>query len=285
MSHENLGIIVDPVIVSASQEDGRAKEYISALISQGFRVFGSIDEACRAGSISLLLANGSIRTLREFGRRANEIPHPCFDMFSPELHHFSNYQHQIPSQLKLNSKGLVLPFSECSEISFDALCQRLGTDPDDGVFMRPDPALKVCEAQALNSLDWDSWLNYTKRYTAVLPSTFLWWFPVVDIQKEYRCFIQDGKCISASTYGFEVEPENVDDDGVLRDFVEFVAKGIELDDPCYVIDVALTQQGLKVIELNCAATSGIYQLDLVRLAKAWKEGALTVYADRYDPEG
>lgn len=279
--YPRIGIILDPVIVSSSTRSPRVNEFKSQLENQGLIVFDSASDAILHGKLDLLSITGSIRALREFGRNNQLRNTPCFDMFTPELHYYSHYQYQIPQAMKLNSEGVALPFSECERMSYEELCQRIGLSPEGDVFMRPDPALKVCEAQVLNEIAWESWKSYTKKYTGVSSSTFLWWFPSVEIQKEYRCFMMKGKCVSVSEYGFESEASNRDGEAELVQFAESAAQHIELDDPCYVIDLAQTNNGLKVIELNCASTAGLYELDLARVASAWSEGLKYVYSDRY----
>lgn len=275
-----FGIILDPFVVSSSVNDPRVDVYRNCLEDHGITVFDNSNDA-NIESIDLLSATGSIRSLRNFGTDRNLVNIPCFDMFTPELHYYSKYQYNIPAPLKLNSDGVILPFSECSRLSFDELCDRINKCPNGSVFMRPDPALKVCEAQVLCREQWETWKQYTTEYTGVTDSTFLWWFPVEDIKNEYRCFMHNNKCISASEYSMEGEPINMDNDSDLKKFSERVSTYLDLDDPCYVIDVAKVKSGFKVIELNCASTSGLYDLNLNSVATSWYDGLNEIYIDRY----
>lgn len=58
-------------------------------------------------------------------------------------------------------------------------------------------------------------------------------------------------------------------------------QNLVLDDSIYVLDVALTEHGLKVIECNCFATSGQYALDKVKLIAGVISSLESVYNEYY----
>ena len=86
-----------------------------------------------------------------------------------------------------------------------------------------------------------------------------------DIQCEWRYFIVDGEVITGSLYRGAGESyiKREDDDNELR--VAQVMADIWLPHPTCVMDVALTEEGRRVIEFNCLNASGIYDHDVPAL--------------------
>lgn len=89
-----------------------------------------------------------------------------------------------------------------------------------------------------------------------------------EIYEEIRFFIVDGKIITASTYRKNDRmflQEN--NEPILYDFVNDM---IKLYQPAnsFVMDIAKTKNGLKIIELNCINCSGFYDVDMQKLVMA-----------------
>tara|TARA_Y100000310_G_C20702221_1_gene830985 strand:- start:4012 stop:4842 length:831 start_codon:yes stop_codon:yes gene_type:complete len=192
-----------------------------------------------------------------------------FSSFPLMFHYYHLYQHRIPSSIKLNTGNVMLPFSELKDRGFDNISQILGGV--DSVFFRPDQALKICEAAALHKKDWEEWLLYTESHTGVSDTTLFWISKGLegDIKQEYRCVVESSKVLSVSSYGFEQEPVNMDDDKELVDEATKLASLLNLGEQPYVMDLAQTPKGLKVIEINCLSTSGMYKISSEKLAECW----------------
>lgn len=88
------------------------------------------------------------------------------------------------------------------------------------------------------------------------------------IYNEYRYFVIDGKVITGSQYKlgkrvvYGETDQNID---IAQTFVDMLNKNI--DHP-YVIDIALTDDGYKVIELNTMNCAGFYACDMQKLVTA-----------------
>ena len=92
-----------------------------------------------------------------------------------------------------------------------------------------------------------------------------------NIQMEWRYFIIDRKIISGSSYQShgQLIPKREDDPEVLAEAQTFADKW--LPDDCVVMDLALADGELKVIEFNCINGSGFYDHDINAIFSAWWE--------------
>lgn len=230
-----------------------------------------------SGNPDIEAAIGSIQFLKSSGRWLGNTLNGS--LFTPELHYYSQYQFKIPSEIKLNNKSLVLPFSEIKRRGIKSLLESLGEPLHEHIFIKPDQSLKVCESTVESDSSWEHWCTYTSEKTGVQETSFIWFSPVKKIKKEYRCLISNKKATSASLYGFNVLPKNEDDNAALLDFASSAASSIELNDPSYMMDIAETDDGFKVIELNCLSTSGLYALNTKALANAWINALNYIYND------
>jgi hypothetical protein len=92
--------------------------------------------------------------------------------------------------------------------------------------------------------------------------------PVKAIYREYRLFVVKGKVVTGCVYRIggraEISPEVEDD--VLDYARSVIARWSPAD--CFVMDVGLTQDGLKVIEFNNINSSGFYAINVPRYVEA-----------------
>lgn len=197
-------------------------------------------------------------------------------MFTQELHHYHRYQHLIPSDMLLNGDGLILPFAEVKRRGLDTLCAYWHRTATEGLFVRPDQALKVCEAEVVLPDTWADWCHYRERHTGIEAQSLMWCAPVKSFDMECRCLIVDQRIESISSYhGFGmVEPECQDGHTEIVSAVSPLLRKINLMDSAYVLDVARTVEGWKVIELNCLSSSGLYALRPSAVASAWQTSLL-----------
>jgi hypothetical protein len=92
--------------------------------------------------------------------------------------------------------------------------------------------------------------------------------PVKNILYEYRLFVVKHKIITASQYMRATKPEL--SSFVSSTAIDFVNKVIERWTPSesFVIDIALTTQGYRVIEFNNINSSGFYACEVEKYVKA-----------------
>lgn len=208
--------------------------------------------------------------------------------FNSNLHYCHKYIHQIPLEARLNAKAVMLPRQDIKAWGFEALARLMasGGALPNKLFFRPDQALKVCEAELVEAAYFDQWVKYLELHTGTSDSSLFWVAPEQSIKKEYRCLVSQGVVKSISSYGFEQEPENVDATPIfvaIQQFLEPILLGLTEMDPAYVLDVAELDSGeLRVIELNCLSTSGLYKLNLHEVANALVDGLRLLHREWYD---
>lgn len=92
-----------------------------------------------------------------------------------------------------------------------------------------------------------------------------------EIFAEYRFFVVDGKVITQSLYrsGDTVYYSSAVDEYI----IEFAQKMVDMYQPdrAFVLDVAVTPNGLKVIEVNSINSSGLYSIDVQKMIFAIEE--------------
>ncbi len=91
---------------------------------------------------------------------------------------------------------------------------------------------------------------------------------IKEIYNEFRVFVVDGKVVTASMYkqGSQViASPNVD-----QYVIDFAQQMVDKWQPAiaFVIDVADTPQGLKVIEINNINSAGFYEADVFKIIDA-----------------
>ena len=91
------------------------------------------------------------------------------------------------------------------------------------------------------------------------------------IYNEYRYFVVDGKAVTGSQYKLGKRVVYGDTDGHLDIAQEFVDRLNGTVDQPYVIDIALTDDGHKVIEMNTLNCAGFYAADMQKLTYALVE--------------
>lgn len=90
------------------------------------------------------------------------------------------------------------------------------------------------------------------------------------IDKEFRFFVLGGKIITASQYKIngQLAASSIVDKGA-----EIFAQNMveKFNFPGYVIDIADTKNGYKIVELNCLNAAGLYEIDLYKLVQAVRD--------------
>ena len=162
----------------------------------------------------------------------------------------------------LNYDGHVVKFGEADT-----------ADPSLGVFfMRPYHDTKSFAGQIINRGDFQDWKEKIRRiqdenYTTISTNTLVVVAPLKKILREYRFFIVDGRVITGSLYkmGDRVTyQENTDDAGAFAQKMTFDFEPSR----AFVLDIALTEEGYKVIEANCFNSAGLYACDVNKIVNA-----------------
>jgi hypothetical protein len=147
----------------------------------------------------------------------------------------------------------------------------------DSFFIRPTEDRKIFAGQIVTQDEFDVWYVNTKNahrdgYTTLTPDTEVIVSEVKNIHSEWRFFVVDGKIVTGSLYkryGILYQEPLLHGDAVLPYAQEMVDKW--QPDRAFVIDIALTDDGYKIIEYNCMNSCGFYKCDVGKIVTAIEE--------------
>ena len=155
-----------------------------------------------------------------------------------------------------------------------AILQQL--DSNTKLFMRPSEDLKQFSGTVMTAGDAVEWLETacscdTSEHAQLKPTTRIIVSPVQDIQAEWRYFIVGGKIVSGSMYRHSgyMKLAEVTDESTIKEAQLFANKWLPAQ--CCVMDLAMVDNCLKVIEFNCLNSSGFYDHDVAAVFKALYE--------------
>lgn len=138
-------------------------------------------------------------------------------------------------------------------------------------FIRPVKDMKSFHGHVSTKQELIDWVTNLEAVDCELkPSEIAAVSPLREILMEWRYFVVDGKVITGSSYRHKGNP-HLERDNDLEEPQRFA--DIWLPHPCCVMDLALTEDGLKVIEFNGINASGIYAHDVKALCKAMSDYA------------
>jgi len=127
------------------------------------------------------------------------------------------------------------------------------------VFIRPVGDTKAFNAGVVDAAGFETLRGRYPDEIAILA-------PVRTFHSETRCWVVDGRIVTASLYrrGGQILYSCRD---VPPDVLDFAARCIAAwnPSPAYVLDVAETSDGPRIIETNCLSAAGHYDADLQRI--------------------
>lgn len=147
----------------------------------------------------------------------------------------------------------------------------------DRFFIRPCSDKKEFAGQVMNKGEFSNWqekiivLDGTSSWTSLTGDDDVMIAPVVHIFSEYRFFVVDGKVITGSLYkqGNRVYYSNQVDKEVY-DYAQSMV-GVWQPDRAFCLDVAVTEKGYSVIEINSINSAGFYECDMGKFVNAINE--------------
>ena len=144
----------------------------------------------------------------------------------------------------------------------------------DEFFVKPCKDSKVFAGQKMT---WEKFKEWRDKILdlgwegTVTGNTCVVQAPVKEIYREYRFFVVNGKVITGSQYrvGTRVFSTECNE----KDVIRYAQKMVNLWSPAagFVMDVAITPDGFKVIEVNCLNASGFYACDMSKVVFALEE--------------
>lgn len=139
-------------------------------------------------------------------------------------------------------------------------------------FARPTKDTKAFSGQLFTKDAWNEWIQGAIKNEALIrltEETRVLLAPLKDTQQEVRCWVVDGKVVTLSRYklGSRVISQNYDDEVLFKDFAQ---KMVDIYQPAraFVLDVCLSNDELKIVEVNCINCSGFYDGDMNKLIQA-----------------
>jgi hypothetical protein len=138
-------------------------------------------------------------------------------------------------------------------------------------FIRPCKDSKLFNGQVFTKTKWDDMVEQRKQninYINLTEPQLIQVGSPKTIYKEARCWVVDGKIVTSSYYRFGTYidyEENVEPEGL-----EFAQRMVDLYEVAdtFVMDICLTPDGWKIVEINCTNCSGFYKGDLQKLVIA-----------------
>lgn len=172
------------------------------------------------------------------------------------------------------------------------------------LFVRPNSGMKQFVGTVLGYDDFEEGIRVSGLYD-VERSMLVLVSESVDILKEWRFVIVDGRVVSGSLYrDWTIGPETLSPNAVTRDIILRNSKSVSLPctddvawryarrmagkynpDSCWVMDVAKTASGVyRVIEIGCFSCAGMYGNNLDVVVEAVSEAAEKEWRMLNDPE-
>ena len=167
-------------------------------------------------------------------------------------------------------------FGKENLLNGDGVVQKFGDEPPryGKMFIRPCEDLKAFNGQVIEMnalLDWQKSTREAEVSTRALQLTSDTMVNIASVKflyREWRFFVVGGKVITGSQYRDAYGRK--DDPDVDKDVWDYTQKMVDKWQPgdCFVLDIAATEAGLKVIEVNCFNGSGVYACDMRKAFEA-----------------
>ena len=158
------------------------------------------------------------------------------------------------------------------------------TNPDmEMFFIRPVEDTKSICGDIWSKEDFNCWkekvlandikdsFSVEETYSTVIPDTVICIAPYKKIDAEFRCFVVNGKVVTASQYKSNSIPyfsAHVDD--YIIDYANEMVNHWQ-PDKAFTLDIALYNDKPCIIEANCINSCGLYEADTQKLIMAVEE--------------
>lgn len=139
------------------------------------------------------------------------------------------------------------------------------TPPDGAFFIRPDLDLKAFSGTVMTPENFEEFRGRiidVKGWTTCPPDTRVMIAPLQTIWAEYRLYVIDGKVRTGSRYKTGQTVAYSQEVGDM--FIEYAHERLREWNPrlAFVMDIAHTPDGPKIIETNAISSSGFYAIDM-----------------------
>ncbi|MFZ4931205.1 ATP-grasp domain-containing protein [Chryseobacterium sp. Mn2064] len=146
------------------------------------------------------------------------------------------------------------------KISVHKISEELSWGTDEKKFIKPYDEAKIFTGKVFTEIEWKDFVfealeNQSNRITE---QSLIQISEAKDTLKEARLWIIDGKIIHAGYYKFNDNTpfeEKVSEEGLI--FAKDMIQLYNLE-KAFVMDICLTGEGWKIVEINCINSSGFY---------------------------
>lgn len=142
---------------------------------------------------------------------------------------------------------------------------------DTDLFIKPSEDAKVFTGKIFNESEWEDFVYNSlndSRNERLTKATKVQVSKPFSLIKEVRVWIVDNQIVTSSYYRFHGDVEY--EENVAEEGIEFAGKMVEIYKvaDAYVMDIGLTYDGWKIIEVNCINSAGFYKGDVMKIVLA-----------------
>jgi len=174
----------------------------------------------------------------------------------------------------LNDDFVILPFSE--------VVRRRPQAWGNAIFMRPDGSTKSFTGFVVSEDDFDFEINSLRQTCHVHPNEMVVVATPKIIHKEFRFVVANGAVVAGSSYSWDksVLPKGDWDPDCFM-LAHEIAKHHWQADTVYTCDVAMTDLGPRLVELNSFSSAGLYACNLYHVVDAVARAAWYEYQGEF----
>lgn len=134
-------------------------------------------------------------------------------------------------------------------------------DLDERFFVRPNSGLKTFAGKVYDMIDLKRFVDLSTNNTLLSLDDQILVNEVKPIEREFRTWIVDRECVAAVQY--KVGSKMWSDTEVPQEVRDFASAQAKVCSPSavFVLDVAQTPDGYRVIEINCFHSAGFYRTE------------------------
>lgn len=185
------------------------------------------------------------------------------------LHH-SNY---------LNDDFIMTPFADFKN-NFKKYTDIFNTD---ALFIRPNSGSKLFTGMSISSINFAHEMNSLQYLSGVTDRSLILISKEKKIYDEVRFIVVGNEIVDGSRYKHKfVKIEDKKYDSSLRELAETVVKCKDKPEELFTIDIASTDNGPKIIELNSFSSAGWYACDPELIVKKASKYVEDKYKEEYN---
>ena len=187
----------------------------------------------------------------------------------------SSYLSNLPVEWFLNDQAIFMPWKLFKHQGKDRF-----SSYKTGLFIRPNSGFKTFAGQTIMFDKWNYTIELLEDVTSVTDETMILISPLKDIIGEFRFVVCDGQVVTGSEYRWDDRLDiRIDYPIECFDLAEKIANHDWQVDDAYIVDVASTIEGPKVIELNSFSCAGLYACDLEKIVKSLSSVSLKTWKE------